>query len=612
MAILGEYNPILTYLPLNGTLAGKDSSGSNFSAVGSGALRWAPAKGARINYAINPRFANDGNGWGVNGVGGSVTRVTDARFAGGAALRVVATDSQPYNGMTQQGSFVPNIKDGAFSQVTLSFDILVESGKFASLTAGVSGLDAAGGFVSGGGASGTFSVSGLNTLERKSLTLTFAANHLLTSKFIFYASNGSNDATQFLISNIVVEYGSVPNATYFDGSYPGCNFFDPRTGQLGSAWTSPSCNQLTAWIEEGTTNLLLNPSVEHGTSSTGIAAIGSGTVTYTKDTKTAYLGSASAKLVCDGTETNQGVEFSSATGLNITSAKTYIGSVYVRGSGTVEALTRCSYTDESSEDSSSQVIALTNAWQRISTNTRATNTGKTLDSVKLVVRTNSAQAVTFYVDCAQVEEKAFCTSYCDGSLGTGYSWSGTAHASASTRTGATISFEQAGRISSLSGALAFRYTRKIDTGAEETILTCGTVGAATDYLELGIDASDHVYMEWSSNGAGAKRVTGTDAIAVDTEYFLYADWTGTAIRLSVDNGTLATDTRDAVQGSWGAGDLTLSAATGSVVYNGFATFDRVLTTYETTRLYVAPAWSLSTLAVNAARRIRSQFQLRPY
>jgi hypothetical protein len=40
---------------------------------------------------------------------------------------------------------------------------------------------------------------------------------------------------------------------------------------------------------------------------------------------------------------------------------------------------------------------------------------------------------TYYVDALQVEEKGYATTYCDGSLGVGYSWSGTAHASTSTR-----------------------------------------------------------------------------------------------------------------------------------------------------------------------------------
>lgn len=614
MAILDEYNPMLTYLPLNGTLAGKDSSGSNFSAVGSGALRWQPAENARVTYCINSRFANNTDGWATNGgSGASITRIADSRFAGGFACRVVAPNDTSYRGLLQSAASVPlNIPAYSITQITISFDIIVESGPLTGLRTGINIYSANNAYVSSSGSAG-FSVSAFDTIERKSVTVTpNTANFYKGDKFVVYVANGQLSTSQFLISNIVVEFGDVPNATYFDGAMPGCSFLDPRTGQLGSAHASPSCNQVAAWIEEGTTNLCRNPSFE-----TNVSLWGYIQADLARDTVTAFSGSASMEVTRN---TAAGYFSCYYTTEAASVAPGDVLTISARVKGTVSLPNFAidgNWKDSSSANVGSALLSTavtipTGEWTYIIFTTPAAPALTDRVTIAFTQRQSGTIGDAFFIDCVQIEKKAYATSYCDGSLGTGYSWSGTAHASASTRTGATISFEQAGRISSLSGALAFRYTRKIDTGAEETILTCGTVGAATDYLELGIDASDHVDMEWNSNGAGARRGTGTDAIAVDTEYFLYADWTGTAIRLSVDNGTLAIDTRDAVQGSWGAGDLTLSAATGSVVYNGFATFDRVLTTYETTRLYVAPAWSLSTLAVNAARRIRSQFQLRPY
>ena len=160
----------------------------------------------------------------------------------------------------------------------------------------------------------------------------------------------------------------------------------------------------------------------------------------------------------------------------------------------------------------------------------------------------------------QFEENSYATSFTAGHLGDGYAWSGTAHASTSTRAASSASVDPTDRIDASAGAIAFRYKRLIDTGGEEVILTCGTVGSGTDYLEIGIDANDDLYMEWNSNNGGAQRVTSTAAnIAVDTEYLFYFDWDGTTIRVSVDNGALDSDTRDAVEGDWGAGDLELVA-----------------------------------------------------
>ena len=50
----------------------------------------------------------------------------------------------------------------------------------------------------------------------------------------------------------------------------------------------------------------------------------------------------------------------------------------------------------------------------------------------------------FYVDAVQIEARAYTTPDCDGSLGTGFSWSGTAHASTSARTGTFNNIYSAG------------------------------------------------------------------------------------------------------------------------------------------------------------------------
>lgn len=48
---------------------------------------------------------------------------------------------------------------------------------------------------------------------------------------------------------------------------------------------------------------------------------------------------------------------------------------------------------------------------------------------------NSANGDVIYIDGVQVEQKTYATTYCDGSFGPGYTWTGTPHASSSTRTG---------------------------------------------------------------------------------------------------------------------------------------------------------------------------------
>jgi len=74
----------------------------------------------------------------------------------------------------------------------------------------------------------------------------------------------------------------------------------------------------------------------------------------------------------------------------------------------------------------------TNSWERLTAT--YVNSGAGSMSVRVELRNNgidSAQVV--YFDAAQAEKLTWPSAYCDGSLGTGYSWSGTANNSTSAR-----------------------------------------------------------------------------------------------------------------------------------------------------------------------------------
>jgi hypothetical protein len=142
----------------------------------------------------------------------------------------------------------------------------------------------------------------------------------------------------------------------------------------------------------------------------------------------------------------------------------------------------------------------------------------------------------------QLEQKDHATSYTD-----------------SIRAASSAAISPSGILSPSSGAIAFRVTPTIETGLEEIWGECGVKGSGTDHVQWGRDASTHPFVEWSANNAAYQRLTGTETLAAGTECLFYTDWDGTAIRLSIDNGTIQTDTRDAVSDSWGAGDLVLKA-----------------------------------------------------
>ena len=71
-------------------------------------------------------------------------------------------------------------------------------------------------------------------------------------------------------------------------------------------------------------------------------------------------------------------------------------------------------------------------WQRLYVTVTVTVVG----TIQVGVVNNQATTagMKVWTDAWQYEQKGYVTSYCDGSLGNGYAWTGAAHASTSTRT----------------------------------------------------------------------------------------------------------------------------------------------------------------------------------
>ncbi len=76
--------------------------------------------------------------------------------------------------------------------------------------------------------------------------------------------------------------------------------------------------------------------------------------------------------------------------------------------------------------------ALAMTWERISCSFQNT-TNATINIRVDMFNLNADSATPVFFDGVQAEKKGWASAYCDGSLGTGYAWTGTAHNSASTR-----------------------------------------------------------------------------------------------------------------------------------------------------------------------------------
>ena len=158
-------------------------------------------------------------------------------------------------------------------------------------------------------------------------------------------------------------------------------------------------------IEEATANLLTANQSSVETDTTGLSSYSSATIT--RDTTEPWQGEACLKVVTPGSIAGEGM-FADKTGLTLAVDEGYTASAYVKGSGIVR-IYLAELRGGTPQTVSSANVELTSTWQRIHvpiTIADATNT-----SLRIMVRTPTAQSITFYVDGLQIEKKAYATSW---------------------------------------------------------------------------------------------------------------------------------------------------------------------------------------------------------
>jgi len=174
-------------------------------------------------------------------------------------------------------------------------------------------------------------------------------------------------------------------------------------------------------IPQSTINYITNPSLRYDT--TGWVSNNS---TISRSFDYARFSIASLKVVTNGSFANEGVYFrvNSLRGIsdNITV------SVYVRGRGSVRI--RLIDNPNGKEWKSKPISLTTEYWQRINVSGQSTGS----NDMRLYVENakTSAQAITFYVDGAQMERGVDATTFCDGDQ-KGCRWEGLNHGSISSR-----------------------------------------------------------------------------------------------------------------------------------------------------------------------------------
>ena len=175
-------------------------------------------------------------------------------------------------------------------------------------------------------------------------------------------------------------------------------------------------------VPDATTNYILNPALRYDT--TGWTAAGS---TISRILDQARFNYASLQVITSGVALREGAYYrvSSLSGIS----EPITVSAYVRGNVGNE-LVHIRLINSGGKEWVSKVCSLrTDQWQRISVSGFSTGT----NDLRLYVETDgTARAVTFYVDGAQMERKAYSTTYCDGNQ-PGCRWNIIDHNSISTR-----------------------------------------------------------------------------------------------------------------------------------------------------------------------------------
>ena len=587
-------NPCLMYIPGNSLTAYERQSPSYgdgrrkaLSLTGSGAVRYQAASGARTNWFPNPGLASNATSW--TDAGAAVgTRTADGDFRSGWCDEVVATASTA-DGINLTTGTV-NVATSA-QTITVGIANKLISGA-ADWQARVHLTDAAGTLIGSAGAFVDLVPAAGVAYAILSITApTTVGAHGIQVQI----RRKTAAASTARFSTACIEVGAT-SGSHVDGSTSLVSaWLDPITGILGTAHASPSVSQAALWVEEGTTNAVPDPSFEAATITTNWTA--AGVATINKVTTHAYVGSNGGKVSCTAS-TLDGIDQLATSGAAAANGESWTLSGRIRAfaAGDVGKTVKPVIVERTSLDVSvvadvGTAITLTDAWQSFAF-TQVLGGGGTTAKVTVRFLAGAAVAVDFVLDAVQLEKKAYATSYADGSIGTGYAWSGTAHASSSTRTAATVKVDEVNRANSRNGSLAVFLDRKADLGRLQYLTSIGNYGSGQDLLEFYISAGDQIVSGWYVSADGGSSVAGS-TVPASGFAMAYTDWKEVVIRNSLNTGARTQGTRGSSLGTFvgAAAEMTFGGnrlGAAGIELNGLigplAIYDSPLTAAERARV----------------------------
>lgn len=351
--------------------------------------------------------------------------------------------------------------------------------------------------------------------------------------------------------------------------------------------------------ERGTTNLINNPSAETGTA--GWFVYGSNTIDRITDQ--AWVGSYSVKATYQ-----DNIDLCRPNTVATLADGTYTASAWVYIPADWDGGEICIAWNSYSGSSIVERVdsdGVRGRWVRIHTTQLLSGDG---DGWLRVQATSAPTAGKYvYIDGFQCEAGSL-TSYCDGDQGTGYAWTGTSHASTSTRTETQVSLAtQSELISAISPlCLSMWVQMPYDSDGvwpsdsiDNRVFVFGSGG---DYVYLAWRPDEMRWRLWSN-------LTSTALQAADT--FTAGDWVHIAI--TTDGTAWSLYLNGALAGSANLGAtpavtywaLGSNANGGNFTYAEYAVFDSALTPEQVAALHqtrINPRWlNAVCLAANPER-----------
>ena len=371
---------------------------------------------------------------------------------------------------------------------------------------------------------------------------------------------------------------------HYDGRQPfETNFSGERNGHMGQVatvaggaiWREGKFNKALQ-IAEATTNLVTNPSFETGTTGwTYTDANASGTAAQTA--LYSHSGTYSVRLSNDTAGEND-FYYTNVTGLAASTTYTISAWCYVVSftSGALGNYGLLAYdTLDAGTGQSTTNTAATDGWVRHSVTVTTT---AAVGSHTIQIRLYAPQGYTAW-DSVQCEAKAYATPYCDGSLGgfsavgladgTGHSWSGTAHASTSSRLLASASYPTNGNLPALKGSV-LAWVKLASVSGTVHVLRAN--GASSSYIMLRF-ASGQLQGYW-----GTAAVAYATPISAETWTHVAMTYTGSLLTLYINGQSVASGSSTGFTGmptSFGVGHT----GTGAGQLNGL--IDDLIITSDT-------------------------------